>query len=175
MRDISVSPKQLITKSIFASFVLHFFFLNILIFCFSIPSGIKKPFFVFLGSILQKQDLLVSGLRYSSMTIPFIDLCQPTERFVKFTTDGGSQRIRSLGCAKINDNLLATEDSAKIHSVPLGKPDFHRTIAVKGKSLFKIPISLEEQTPLESIENKLEREFPSPAYAPLRLQLNDKN
>ena len=138
MRDISVSQKQLITKAFFVSFVVHFFFLNILIFCFSIPSGIKKPFFVFLGSILQKQDFLVSGLRYSSTPVPF-------------------------------NTILTTEDSAKIHNVPLGKPDFHRTIAVKGKSLFKVPISPEEQTPLEPVENKLEREFPSPAYVPLRM------
>ena len=169
MRDISVSQKQLITKAFFVSFVVHFLFLNILIFCFSIPSGIKKPFFVFLGSILQKQDFLVSGLRYSSTPIPFIDLCQPTERFAKLTTDGGSPRIRSLGCAKVNNTILTAEDSAKIHNVPPGKPDFHRTIAVKGKSLFKVPVSPEEQTSLEPVENKLEREFPSPAYVPLRM------
>ena len=175
MRDISISQKRLITKAIFASFVAHFLLLNILIFCFSIPPGIKKPFFVFLGSILQEQDFLVSGLHYSSTPIPFIDLCQPTERFAKLTTSGGSPRIRSLGCAKVNNTLLAKEDSARIHSVPLGKPDFHRTIAVKGKSFFKILISPQEQTPLEPVENKLEREFPSPAYVPLRLQPNDKN
>ena len=138
MRDIFVSQKQLITKAFFVSFVVHFFFLNILIFCFSIPPGIKKPFFVFLGSILQKQDFLVSGLRYSSTPIPF-------------------------------NTILATEDSAKKHSLPPGKPDFHKTIALKGKTLFKNPILPEEQTPLEPVENKLEREFPSPAYVPLRM------
>ena len=138
MRDISVSQKQLITKAIFVSLVVHFFFLNILVFCFSIPRGIKKPIFVFLGSILQKQDFLVSGLRYPSTPIPF-------------------------------NTILTAEDSAKIHNVPPGKPDFHRTIAVKGKTLFKNPISDEEQTSLEPLENKLEREFPSSAYIPLRL------
>ena len=31
-----------------------------------------------------------------------IDLCQPTERFPKSTTDGDNPRIRSLGDAKVN-------------------------------------------------------------------------
>ncbi len=139
MRDILVSTKQLITKAVFLSFVVHFLLLSILVFCFPIPPGVPKPFFVFLGSILQKQDFLISGLRYSSTPIPL-------------------------------NSLLAIEDSQRVQTVSVEKPHFHKTIPFQGKPIFKSPKSPEgEQDHLEPVEKKINRDFPTPAYVPLRL------
>ena len=140
MREILVSQKQLMTKAVFLSFFVHFLLLNVLVFCFTIPKAIKKPFFVFLGSILQKQDFLVSGLRYSPTTIPFNNL---------------------LAIEDPSKLHAASVEKPHFHkTIPLkGKPLFKSPGSPQ-----------EAPDHLEPAEKKLlDSNFPTPAYVPLRL------
>ena len=58
MRYFLTDVKLIGLKAILLSFLIHIFFFNFFVFTFRVRTAQPRPLFVFLGSILQKQNLL---------------------------------------------------------------------------------------------------------------------
>ena len=141
---------QLITKALYLSCGVHFFLLSILVFCFPISDGIKKPFFFFLGSILQKQDFLFPGLRYPSTSIQFNPLL--------FKENSSSAPATAMQKPHVQQKVF-----------PQKKQIFKNFIN-------PAPVEEDRGKNQNRFDEKRGDHLDSvPPYVPLRFQINDKN
>lgn len=145
MGEFSLNKKETIFKAIFISVFFHAAILGTIVFSFTISPAYQKPFFVFLGSILPKQDFLLSRGSYSRTVIN----TQTTPRI-----------------------FMLSKDS--LYPLSISKPSFHNTISGRTKLLFKgkafsTTDQQEDKNNSEMIEKSLGIESNIPPYAPLKL------
>lgn len=146
---LKINKEQLIFKSFLISLFLHLFILFTFVFGFLIPKGQSKPFFVFLGAILQEQDLRPAK----------IDQVNPVD-------------LESMRYS-FHENVIA------VHPVLFfAKPDFQSTIFKRKKIVFKSPFSQTPLPSAElphdnQLLKKMGIKESVPRYKSLRLYPND--
>ncbi len=144
MEGLSLSKKPVVVKAIFISIFFHAAILGTVIFSFPISQGQPRPFFVFLGSILSRQDFI----------------------FPKGNAHPGARIQPSLQILIVSKHPL--------YPAPILKPSFQINISNPGKTLLKMKAFLaadqpEDKNSSETIKKSLGVESKIPPYAPLKL------
>ena len=148
---VLVDTKHLGTKALFISFVWHFLCLSLFTFTFRPYAVSQKPLLVFLGSILRKNDLLITYREIPPLYD--VDKTPPSERRIELPSDANQISRYS----------------------PVQKPFMLRLEDKNSKKPFKPP--LQTNTEEVNVKNKQETEpdIPAPPRLPLRLYQNDSN
>ena len=145
MRIPSGVLKPTALRAVVLSFTFHVFFLAGVMFSFTTKPLKPRPFFVFLGSILQRQDFLASHLDHS--------LAAPDSRII----------LEASGGKKDYD----------AGSFSLSKPSLPKAIRVQGKTSWRSFIpkqfqgEIKASKPQSSADLGLDPQVPR--YVPLRL------
>ena len=145
MGGLSLNKKETIAKAIFISFFFHAAVLGTVIFSFTISPGYTKPFFVFLGSILPKQDFIIPGGNYAHTGTPI----QSSPQMLMISKH-------------------------PLYPAPISKPSFERNISRRGKAALKTRAfsaadQPEDKNSSEMTKKNLGVESKIPPYAPLKL------
>ena len=136
---------ETIVKAVVISVFFHTVILGAVIFSFPISPGYSKPFFVFLGSILPRQDFILPGGNYTR-TGPHI---QPSVQILMISKH-------------------------PLYPTPISKPSFQSNISNRGKTLLKMKAfsavdQPEDKNSSKRIEKSLGVESKIPSYVPLKL------
>ncbi len=133
-----------VLKAIVASCLFHALLLGSIIFSFNVRPWNPRPFFVFLGSILQEQDFLVSHLDHA---------------------------LAAVDIPVYETSVLLTGRTSPV--VLVEKPSFSSQLRSLGKVVWKPllaqGIGRETQEGGSASESDLRGDLNKPAYAPLRL------
>ena len=124
MGGLSLNRKETIVKAIFISVFLHTAVLGTVVFSFTISQGYSKPFFVFLGSILPKQDFILPGGGYARA----VNHIQPSRQILMVSNH-------------------------PLYPAPISKPSFSANISYRGKTLLKAKASESLSFPNASVGN----------------------
>lgn len=132
--------------AIFISVFFHAAVLGTLVFSFAVSPGLSKPFFVFLGSILPKQDFV----------------------FPKGKDVHIGSRIQ------LSPQILMVSPHTSSYPASISKPSFQNNISNRGKTVFKrrafsAADQPEDQGNPEMMKKNLGIESKIPAYTPLKL------
>ncbi|MFA5089250.1 MAG: hypothetical protein WC552_09495 [Candidatus Omnitrophota bacterium] len=140
-----LTSRSVALKAILISFLLHFFFLETTVFTFSVRSVSPNPLFVFLGSILQKSDLVSAPAPRRGQALPSV-----------FNS--------SL-------NVAGDSDSRRQEELLQEKPSYSDSLDAKGKIYSKsIPYGQAEIPPEEKDKEKiLGIDLTPPKRIPLKL------
>ncbi len=145
MGGISLSKKPAVVKAIFISFFFHAAVLGTVVFSFTISRGQPRPFFVFLGSILSRQDFIFPKGNYAHTGTHI----QPSPQI-----------------------LMVSKHP--LYPAPILKPSVQSNISNQGKTLlkmkaFSVADQPEDKNTSEMIKQNSGLESKIPPYAPLKL------